>query len=193
MFVQVLRGRANDKRAVLLELDRWVQELSPEAQGWLGSTGGVTDDGRFIASFRFESQEAAQRNSDRPEQTSWWNRFSRYLDTPRFWDCTVVEVYKDGGSDKAGFVQVIMGRVIDPDRFRQEARSMAGPGREDVIGSVAAWDGSRFTEVVYFTSEEEARKGEGSSAQHVALEKIWPLTQDLDYFDLRAPWMASPT
>lgn len=192
MFAQVLRGRASNKAAILLELDRWLEELSPGAEGWLGSTGGVTDDGRFIACFRFESQEAAQSNSDRSEQTLWWNRFSKYLDTPRFWDCTVVEVYKNGGSDRAGFVQVIMGRVLDPNRFREEARGMAGPGRDDVIGSVAAWDGSRFTEVVYFTSEQEARTGERSPEQHVALEKVWPLTQDLDYFDLRSPWMASP-
>jgi hypothetical protein len=192
MFVQILRGGTHSGRAVLAELDRWLEELSPGAEGWLGSTGGVTDDGRFIASFRFESHQAAQRNSDRSEQTQWWNRFSRHLDAPRFWDCNLVEVYKEGGSDEAGFVQVIMGRVLDADRFREEARSMAGPGRDDVIGSVAAWDGSRFTEVVYFTSEEEARKGERSPAQHVALEKVWPLTQDLDYFDLTEPWMASP-
>ena len=59
-------------------------------------------------------------------------------------------------------------------------------------GGVVAWDGSRFTEVVYFTSEEEARKGEKSESHTSALEIIWPRTEDLQYFDLREPWFASP-
>jgi hypothetical protein len=193
MFIQVLRGHATDSAGVMLQLDRWLEELSPGAEGWLGSTGGVTDDDRFIASFRFESQEVAQRNSDRREQTQWWNEFSKYIDTPRFWDCTLVEEFKGGGSDEAGFVQVIMGRVLDPENFRETVRSMAASPRDDVIGSVVAWAGSHFTEVVYFTSEEEARKGERSRPQQVALEKIWPRTGDLEYFDLRSPWFASPS
>jgi hypothetical protein len=192
MFIQVLRGHATDRAGVLRQLDRWLEELSPGAEGWLGCTAGITDDDRFIASFRFETQELAMQNSDRTEQTQWWNEFSKYLDTPRFWDCTLVEEYKGGGSDDAGFVQVIMCRVLDPEDFRETARSMAASPRDDVIGSVAAWLGSHFTEFVYFTSEEEAREGERSNAQQVALEKIWPRTEDIEYFDLREPWLVSP-
>jgi hypothetical protein len=55
-----------------------------------------------------------------------------------------------------------------------------------------AWDSSRFSEFVYFTSEEEARRGEHAEPHTAALEKTWPLTQDLEYFDLREPWFASP-
>ena len=192
MFVQVLRGQATDRAGLLRQLDRWLEELSPSAEGWLGSTAGITDDDRFIGSFRFDSQELAMRNSNRTEQTQWWNEFSKYLEAPRFWDCTVVEQYKGGGSDDAGFVQVIMCRVLDPEEFRQTARSMAGTPRADVIGSVAAWAASRFTEFVYFTSEEEAREGERTNAQEAALEKIWPRTEDIEYFDLREPWLVSP-
>ncbi len=192
MFIQILRGQATDPAALKLQLDRWVDELSPGADGWLGSTGGVTEDGRFIASFRFDSQEIAKVNSDRSEQTQWWNQTSKYLDTPRFWDCTLVEEYKGGGSDEAGFVQVIQGRVLDPVGFREAALSMGGTPRDDVIGGVVAWDGSRFTEVVYFTSEVEARIGEKSEPHTAALELIWPRTQDVEYFDLREPWFASP-
>jgi hypothetical protein len=192
VFVQVLRGRATDRRNVMLQLESWAQELAPTAQGWLGSTAGITDEDRFIASFRFESAELAQQNSDRPEQTRWWYEFSRYLDTPRFWDCALVQEYKGGGSDDAGFVQVIQGRVIDAEDYRREAMSMGGTPRGDVIGGLIAWDGSRFTEFVYFTSEEDARIGERSQSHRTALEKIWPRTGDLDYFDLRQPWFASP-
>jgi hypothetical protein len=193
MFIQVLRGRATDRAGVMRQLDRWLEELSPGAEGWLGTTAGITDDDRFIASFRFDSRELAMRNSDRPEQTAWWNEFSKYLDTPRFRNCDLVHQYKGGGTDEAGFVQVIQGRVLDAPQYREAVRSMAGTPRVDVIGGVVAWDGSHFTEVVYFTSEEEAREGELSGPQQVALEKAWPLTQDLDYFDLRNPWFASPT
>ena len=173
-------------------LDRWQDELSGDAQGWLGSTAGVTEDGRFIASFRFENADLAQKNSDRSEQTAWWNEFSKYLDTPRFWDCTEVDEFKIGGSDDAGFVQVIMCRVLRPDEFRETAKSMAASGRDDVIGSLAAWKGSHFTEFVYFTSEEDARKGEKGEYQQAGLEKIWPRTEDIEYFDLKEPWFASP-
>jgi hypothetical protein len=193
MFIQVLRGAAIDRDGIMRQLDRWLDELSPGANGWLGSTAGITDDGRFIASFRFESLETAMRNSNRNAQTHWWNEFSKYLDTARFRDCTLVDEYKGGGSDQAGFVQVIQGRVLDPQGFREKARSMAGTPRDDVIGGVVAWDGSFFSEFVYFTNEEEAREGERGRAQQVALEKTWPLTQDLEYFDLRSPWFASPS
>jgi hypothetical protein len=174
------------------QLDKWRAELTPGAEGWLGSTAGITDDGRFIGSFRFETQEQAQRNSDRSEQTAWWNEFSKYLDTARFWDCVDVDESKGGGSDEARFVQVIQARVLDHENFRKAVKSMAASPRDDVLGSVIAWDGSRFTEFVYFTSEEEAREGERSPEQGVALERAWPLTQDIDYFDLRSPWFASP-
>jgi hypothetical protein len=193
MFIQVLRGRAVDREGIMRQLDLWREELSPDAQGWLGSTAGITEDDRFIGSFRFDTQESAQRNSDRPEQTQWWNEFSKYVDTPRFWDCTLVEEYKGGGSDDAGFVQVIMCRVLKPEEFRETVASMAASSRDDVIGGVIAWLGNRFTEFVYFTSEEEARKGEKSKNQQVALEKTWPRTEDIEYFDLREPWFASPS
>jgi hypothetical protein len=198
MFIQVLRGRVIDPNGLKSQLDTWLKELSSGAEGWLGSTAGVTDDNRFIGSFRFESAAAAQRNSDRPEQTRWWNETSKYMDTARFWDCDEVDAYKGGaseqagGSDQAGFVQVIQGRVVDREAFRAAARGLGDSGRSDVIGGVVAWDSSRFSEFVYFTSEEDARRGEKAPPHTAALELTWPLTQDVEYFDLRDPWFASP-
>ena len=68
MFIQVIQGKVADAEGLQAAMDRWVAELQPGAQGWLGSTGGFTDDGMFVSTVRFESQEAARRNSDRPEQ-----------------------------------------------------------------------------------------------------------------------------
>src|SRR6266545_2271406 len=67
MFVQVIRGQVSDADQVHAALDQWMRDLAPGATGWLGSTAGVTEDGRFIALVRFESADAARRNSDRPD------------------------------------------------------------------------------------------------------------------------------
>ena len=80
MFVQVISGRTGKPDEVHAAMDRWVTELGPGAAGWLGSTGGVTDDGRLIALARFESADAARRNSERPEQDRWWRETAALLD-----------------------------------------------------------------------------------------------------------------
>ncbi len=72
MFVQVIQGPAPDADELHAALDRWARDLAPGAGGWLGTTAGVTDEGAFIALARFESAEAARRNSGRPEQDRWW-------------------------------------------------------------------------------------------------------------------------
>lgn len=72
MFVQVIQGRTSDAEGTRSAMDRWMQDLRPGSIGWLGSTVGVADDGRFVAVARFESAEAADRNSERPEQSRWW-------------------------------------------------------------------------------------------------------------------------
>jgi hypothetical protein len=77
VFVQVIQGQVADAAKVRAALDRWVQELAPKASGWLGSTAGVTEDGRFVALARFESEEAARRNSQRPEQRAHLQRQQR--------------------------------------------------------------------------------------------------------------------
>lgn len=61
--------------------------MPPSVSGsgsWLvGSAGSVapqgTEDGRFIAVVRFESEEDARRNRDRPEQDRWWSETAKPL------------------------------------------------------------------------------------------------------------------
>jgi hypothetical protein len=101
-------------------LDRRVQEVAPGAVGWLGSTSGVTDDGRLIALARFELAEAARQSSDRPEQTVWWAQtVALFTGEPVFHNSTSVEVDTPGDPAQAGFVQVMQGRSSDPDRARE--------------------------------------------------------------------------
>lgn len=199
MFVQVMIGRASDPQGLRMALDRWVVDLAREASGWLGSTSGVADDGTAFCLARFASVEAARRNSDRPEQTAWWNELQ-----PLLGGDVTVEDYPDaqeflgGGSDLAGFVQVIRGRATDPQRMREIGAEMERlpMRRPDIIGGLDAMqpDGA-FTTLLYFTSEADARIGEQMEAPPEArrlLDEQWSLMQDVSYIDLREPMLASP-
>src|SRR5437762_7337373 len=120
MFIQVIQGKIGDVDGLRAAVERWGEEIGPTATGWLGTTGGATADGTAIAVVRFESAEAARENSERPEQQQWWEEASRYFaGEVTFHDCTDVHTFLDGGSDDAGFVQIIQGRTSDPDRMRE--------------------------------------------------------------------------
>src|SRR5919107_5953610 len=119
MFVQIIQGKTSKPEALRAAVDRWMRDLAPGATGWLGSTGGVTEDGRFIALARFESEEAARANSDRPEQDRWWSETAKlFSGEATFKDSSDVTVDLVGDPDQAGFVQVMQGRGTDPDRAR---------------------------------------------------------------------------
>jgi hypothetical protein len=120
MFVQVIRGQVSDPGQVRNALDRWAEQLAAGATGWLGSTAGVTEDGRFMALARFESEQAARRNSDRPEQNQWWMETSKlFTGEVTFRDSSDVDVDVAGEPDKAGFVQIMQGRGSDPERAQE--------------------------------------------------------------------------
>lgn len=199
MFVQVLEARVADRDRLEAQRDTWLQELSPGATGWLGTTAGITDDGTFVAVVRFESQDAAQANSERPEQQSWWQETASCFDgEATFLDCPTVDVFLAGGSDDAGFVQIMQGRA-DRD---QVVAAMSGmdefleKARPDVIGGIAAWPGDgTFTQVVYFTSEDEARRGEQAEMPPEDAEAMQQAVGSMQvdrYVDLRQPWLNSP-
>ncbi|MBA3374197.1 MAG: hypothetical protein H0T98_11895 [Euzebyaceae bacterium] len=201
MFVQVIQGKAKDAAALREQWQRWDRELQPAANGFLGSTAGVTADGEFIALARFESEEAARANSDRADQAAWWTETSQYLEGTMFHDCTLVDLVNDGGSDGAGFVQVIQGKVTDVDRAREldrETQDQMKDVRPDMIGGIVAWhpqDG-RFTNAMYFTSEAEARAKEKETSSAPEFEKYmseWQAIADGDpkFLDITEPWYAS--
>ncbi len=201
MFVQVIEGRVSDPQEVHAALERWAQELAPGATGWLGSTAGVTEDGRFVALARFESEQDARRNSDRPEQGEWWAATAPlFTGEPTFHDSDQVYVDLSGDPGAAGFVQVMQGRGTDPERawelMQQDADEWAA-FRPDVLGSVAvAHDGDRYTMAMYFTSEEEAREGERKEPPpelRAHMKQMDALSAGPpEFFDLRRPWLYAP-
>ncbi|HYY44766.1 MAG TPA: hypothetical protein VE975_06195, partial [Actinomycetota bacterium] len=202
MFAQVIQGRTNDPAALLARMEEWDRSLKPGAQGFLGSTAGVSDDGEFIAIARFESEEAARRNSDSPEQGQWWSETEKHFQGDvRFYDCTEVELVWGGGSDDAGFVQVIQGRLKDEshkERWRQaeaEAEKWLRENRPELIGGVRAWQGTNFSDFVYFASEQEARAGEQKQPPQEAgagAEDWMSEVEDLKFIDLKRPYFSSP-
>ena len=66
MFIQVIQERCSDADRLRKQLDVWERDLAPGADGFLGSTGGLTDDGTFVAVVRFDSREQADAQSSRP-------------------------------------------------------------------------------------------------------------------------------
>jgi hypothetical protein len=202
LFVQVIQGKVSDVAAARARFETWVRELGPAAEGWLGSTAGVTDSGDLVAFARFESEAAAQRNSDRPQQTAWWEETATlFSGEPAFLNSTDVDVDVVGDPDTAGFVQVMQGRTSNPGRVRE--LMAADPTdwasfRPDILGTltVSHQDGA-WTMAIYFTSEEEAREGERKEppaelAQ--AMKEMETLAVgEQAFFDLRDPWLYSPS
>jgi hypothetical protein len=165
MFVQIIEGRVADREGLERQGEKWQAELRPGATGYLGSTSGVTDDGRAFTIVRFDSAASAQANSDRPEQGAWWAETAKCFEGDvTFTESEDVEEFLGGGSDDAGFVQVMKSRGVDRDRMREidaKFNAVAAQWRPDVIGGVRAWTGpDSCVEVNYFTSEAEARAGE---------------------------------
>jgi hypothetical protein len=200
MFVQVIQGRTSDAEGLRAALDRWEKEIAPGAVGWLGSTGGVTEDGRAVAIVRFESEEAARRNSERAEQDSWWKETAKLFDGEvTFRDSSDVVVDLQGDPDRAGFVQVMQGGTSDPARARElmtQDPEMWAKFRPDVLGSVEILhDGGAYTMVLYFTSEAEAREGERKEVplelQATMDEMSRLIVDEPEFFDLRQPEMRS--
>ncbi len=169
MFVQFIKGRVADVGRFHTQAARWSTELRPGAIGFLGSTWGLTDDGTMFLAARFESAEAAARNTARPEQAAWWEATADVFDEVLFRDCTDVDTILGGGSDQAGFVQVISGRVKDQATARATLKSVEGrlaAARPEILGGVMGWhgDGGGFTQVMYFRSEQAAHAAEAGQA-----------------------------
>ena len=201
MFVQVIRGTVSDREQARAAVERWVRDLAPGAAGWLGTTAGVTDDGRFVTLARFESADAARRSGDRPEQDAWWSDVSRAFTgevTVDDSEDVVAEVL--GDPDQAGFVQVMSGRATDPRRVREIMEATSGQVRgfrPEILGSLyVQQDTGDFTMAIYFTSEREAREGERKEPPPEVAAQMEELNSlaagPLEFLDLRDPWLYSP-
>ncbi|GGR45382.1 hypothetical protein J2S40_003975 [Nocardioides luteus] len=195
MFIQMIQGPCSRQDEAHQLLDEWRRDLAPGATGWLGGTYGFTDDGQLIGVVRFESREAAMANSERPEQGEWAKRMTEVLDGPmEFHDCDDVTLILDGGSDDAGFVQIIRGRVEDPSRLKAMVAdtSMLHEARpESIGGTLAIEDDGSFIDTIAFTTEDEARKGEQIEPPPEMRRELEYAMKGATYYDLHHPWFES--
>ena len=196
MFIQVIQGRCSDADRLRKQLDVWEQDLAPGADGFLGSTGGLTDDGTFVAVVRFDSREQADASSSRPEQDAWWQETSTcYEGEVAFQDYDDAFTMLDGGSDDAGFVQVMQGRVDDAAGFRSFMQAPMDGLREmrpEIIGgTLAIEEDGTFIETIAFTDEDSARRGEQTAMPEDVCRAMESAMHDVSYADLHHPWFAS--
>ena len=201
MFAQIIRGKVSEPDAVRPVVDRWMTELGPSATGWLGSTSGVTGNNQLFVLVRFESEEAATANSDKPEQGQWWAEMEELLDGEATFQNSS-EVYLDirGDLDSAGFVQVMDGQSSDPERSKQlmaETQEARVALRPDILGQVLVGRGEgKFTMIIYFVNEEAARRGERQEVPaelQDAMREVMALGVGMpEFLDLRMPSLDSP-
>jgi hypothetical protein len=201
VFIQIIQGKCTKQDEMHAQFDKWLRDLAPSAPGWLGGTFGFTDDDMFVGVIRFEDKEKAMTNSDRPEQGQWWSETERLFDGPaEFHNADKVLLMLEGGSDDAGFVQVIQGKLDDPKLLEAEMDEMTNMLREErpeILGSTfAIEEGGTFTEAVFFTDETMARQGEAKAMPNREevrhLMQDWRrITHDVRYLDLHHPWFAS--
>jgi hypothetical protein len=201
VFIQVIQGRAIDPAGLHKELNRWQRQLAVDADGWLGSTAGTTEDGWSVVVWYFASEDHARRNSHRPEQRAWWRQASQHLGEVALHDAPKVHLYRDGRSELAGFVQVIQGHTEDLERMaglggdQEEVLAREAPHILGVTVAVHADRPGDFTQIVYFTSEQDARSFEQEPPTEVdepAQQERRRLLTNLRSFDLRHPQLLIP-
>jgi len=192
VFIQVIKAKTSRQDEARALLQEW-NDIPDVDGGPLGGTFGFTDDGTFIGVVRFESRETARANSDQAETDAMAQRMTELMDgPPEYYDCDDVTVWLDGGSDDAGFVQVIIGKTDDADRLKEvmgDDSNDVQQERPDIIGGTfALTDDGTFINTIAFTDEASAREGEKNSSPP---EEMQTVMRDLQYFDLRDPWFES--
>ena len=111
-----------------------------------------------------------------------------------FHDCDDVTLMMDGGSDDAGFVQIIRGKVNDPNTLKamMSDTTQLHEMRPDILGGTLAIEADgTFIETVAFSDEESARKGEQKAMPDDVRQAMESAIRDVEYVDLHHPWFTS--
>jgi hypothetical protein len=199
MLAETIRGGVSDPKAMSAAFESWVQEIAPGARGWLGSTGGVTDDNDLFILTRFESEEEATAHEERPEQGQFWAEVScLFRGEPTVQTSTQVYFDTNGDLNSTGFVQVRFGQLGNVDRMMalMAENSPWRTSRAEILGIVGVDFGDgRFTNLVYFNSYDTAHDGEKDLPPDVRTrmdEMRSLLVGELEVLDLKNPWFGWP-
>jgi hypothetical protein len=153
MLIQVLGALVADREAVR-ERAHQAATAAPGLQ-WL--TGGLTDDGQFIAVARFQEGSPG----------AWWADLEACLAEPLVVrDSSDIEVILGDRTPDAGFLEVIEGHTSDRARFMHLQRELEyafSAERPDFLGSLILWwsDGA-WMELASFTSADDVRAGDAA-------------------------------
>ena len=193
MFVQIIEGTTSNADALTAAGDAWQEEVRPGAIGYLGVTAGVGEGGKAFTLVRFQDEASARANSDRPEQGAWFEKHlaTAYDAPPTFTESSDVTEFFGGGSNDAGFVQVMKSKGVDRaelERLDQIFEKFVGE-RPDIIGGIRVWTGTdSCVDVMYFTSEAEARKGEQAEMPEEMKQAMSSMaSMDIEFLDLTDP------
>jgi len=197
VFIQMVQGRCSRPDEMRALVDDWCGSMA-DRPGWLGGTYGFTDDERFLGIVRFDSSSACLECAAAPDAATWWAAADALFDgSCEIHESEDVSMMLEGGSDTAGFVQVMKGRVADADKFRHfmtdtEMTSMLHDARPEIIGGVLAMepDGT-FVETIAFTDEASARKGEQADMPGEMQAEFDAAMSDVEFIDLHRPWFAT--
>ena len=193
MFVQIIEGTTSNPDALTAAGDAWQEDVRPKAIGYLGVTAGVGAGGKAFTIVRFEDEASARANSELPEQGAWFEKHlaTAYDSPPAFTESSDVEEFMGGGSNDAGFVQVMKSKNVDRAKLEEMDKTFekfAGQ-RPDILGGLRAWTGAdSCVDVMYFTSEADARKGEQAEMPDelkAAMESFGEM--DVEFLDLPDP------
>src|SRR3954452_7917728 len=195
VFIQVIHGKPSHGDELRSLAEAWRDEGGVDAVGYLGGTYGVTGGGGFRGVVRFTSRDDAMANSARPETGAFAEKMSALMDGPvEFHDCDDVMTWLDGGSDEAGFVQVIRGHTDDPQRAKSMLENVGDMQemRPEIIGGTLALESDgTFFETIAFTDEESARKGEQLDPPEEVRAELESMMAGATFYDLHKPWFAS--
>ena len=172
MFLLVLSGRVADPVETRVRWEAWQREVAPRTPGWLGDTGGISESGEFVALVRFQTEGTAARAFTPRDDAAWWHDFAGlFVEGISIDGASEIDAFARGDFEDAGCVQFIRGQTSQVAEVRELNAAIQAKVREacpDIIADVVAWHGDgRFTEAVYFISEEEARRAEKSRPSHL--------------------------
>jgi hypothetical protein len=197
VFIQMVQGKCSRQDDMRMLVDAWCTQMA-DRPGWLGGTYGFTDDDRFVGIVRYDSEAACRDYRAEADAGMWWAEAESLMDG----SCEIhqsgdVTMMLEGGSDDAGFVQVMRGHVGNADLLRKmtgdtEMTNMLHEARPEIIGStLAIEDDGSFIETVAFTDEESARKGEQTEMPAEVQQDMAAAMADVEFIDLHRPWFAT--
>jgi hypothetical protein len=195
MFVQIIEGTTSKPDALIAAGDAWQEQVRPKAIGYLGVTAGVAADGKAFTIVRFEDEASARANSELPEQGAWFEKHlaTAYDSPPTFTESSDVDGFMGGGSNDAGFVQVMKSTGVDRaavERMDKAFEPHAGL-RPDLLGGLRVWTGpDSCIDTAYFISERSAREGEQAEMPDELKELMEGMGDALgttEYLDLTDP------